>query len=1013
MTDSQQCISPISKALDLFNDDEDSATSYSSLSQSFSPNSKYKTMSENATNSNVSDVQQTPKSKNAKLTNSLRTVQLSDVSNFRTPHSENNEIEKNVTSGDVVEENFKTPLSKLITSIKRNSLRSTYSSEASLLFSSEQQVSSESTIHRPSASTSSSQSLPLREQSTNITEENRINGSSKQFCKCFRTKSMLVRKFSSCSTNRTSTSTPRSGGGKPIAKSQILIALTQGRGLAKGEIGIAYMDLLLPELCLTQFSDNASYAELKIKLEILNPAAIILPDSAMLNDGNTKMLLLALKRAFPKTEISSVSRKCFNETRGLEELQRIMLKECLDFEKNVEEKYYALAAAAALIDYIERVENIIFAPQSIRIVYKGLEKSLKIDSNAAKDLELIVSLKSSESVKGSLLGILNHTYTFSGARLLRASILQPSSDLQTINERLDVLEEILNNGRVKASIALTSLRSAISRMTDVERLIGFCIHIGEEDCGRFAEYRIKQLLCLKNTLELVEPLRQILSTFKTPLLKEYFEVLGDKRLKKISEKISQYIYDDTMLQKGALNLRNQICFTIKPNVNGLLDVVRRAYSEFQSDVEAYHSMFCQETQLPFKLSFSIARGYYLALPNNDTNVPANVLDRLLKVVRRGGNLICTTREMIKLNDRIEEIVRDILFISDNVLNQLLTEMREDVISLYYLCDVISSLDVILSLSKCCERFQWIRPEFTDSLAVEKARHPILELSLQSDFVANDIYAGPDSNFLILSGPNMSGKTTYLKMVGVLQVLAQIGSFVPAKYASFKLCNQLFTRLYHNDSLETNSSSFMVEMKDCKYILEKCTRDSLVLIDELGRNTSDEEGFATCVAISEELIATKATVFFATHLLDLAELDRLYPCVDSYHFVANQGAINRRIHVTHNLKRGLYCGPAYGLELAELAPFPREIVERAKCWLRGWRNEKQNNESQLSSELKKQRAVMRFGYRIIQAAQFHDFDPVNVLAYFQHIKKQYLDDIGVANSISTEDDDDETNSKESH
>ncbi|OUC46191.1 MutS domain V protein [Trichinella nativa] len=977
MTDSQQCISPISKALDLFNDDEDSATSYSSLSQSFSPNSKYKTVSENATNSNVSDVQQTPKSKNAKLTNSLRTVQLSDVSNFRTPHSENDEIEKNVTSGDVVEENFKTPLSKLITSIKKNSLRSTYSSEASLLFSSEQQVSSESTIHRPSASTSSSQSLPLREQSTNITEENRINGS--------RTKSMLVRKFSSCSTNRTSTSTPRSGGGKPIAKSQILIALTQGRGLAKGEIGIAYMDLLLPELCLTQFSDNASYAELKIKLEILNPAAIILPDSAMLNDGNTKMLLLALKRAFPKTEISSVSRKCFNETRGLEELQRIMLKECLDFEKNVEEKYYALAAAAALIDYIERVENIIFAPQSIRIVYKGLEKSLKIDSNAAKDLELIVSLKSSESVKGSLLGILNHTYTFSGARLLRASILQPSSDLQTINERLDVLEEILNNGR-----ALTSLRSAISRMTDVERLIGFCIHIGEEDCGRFAEYRIKQLLCLKNTLELVEPLRQILSTFKTPLLKEYFEVLGDKRLKKISEKISQYIYDDTTLQKGALNLRNQICFTIKPNVNGLLDVVRRAYSEFQSDVE--------ETQLPFKLSFSIARGYYLALPNNDTNVPANVLDRLLKVVRRGGSLICTTREMIKLNDRIEEIVRDILFISDNVLNQLLTEMREDVISLYYLCDVVSSLDVILSLSKCCERFQWIRPEFTDSLAVEKARHPVLELSLQSDFVANDIYAGPDSNFLILSGPNMSGKTTYLKMVGVLQVLAQIGSFVPAKYASFKLCNQLFTRLYHNDSLETNSSSFMVEMKDCKYILEKCTRDSLVLIDELGRNTSDEEGFATCVAISEELIATKATVFFATHLLDLAELDRLYPCVD-------------RIHVTHNLKRGLYCGPAY--ELAELAPFPREIVERAKCWLRGWRNEKQNNESQLSSELKKQRAVMRFGYRIIQAAQFHDFDPVNVLAYFQHIKKQYLDDIGVANSISTEDDDDETNSKESH
>ncbi|KRZ67666.1 MutS -like protein 4 [Trichinella papuae] len=988
MMNSQQCISPISKALDLFNDEEDSATSYSSLSQSFSSNSNFKTVSENSTNS-VSDVQQTPNIKDATSTNSLRTVQSSNVSNFCTPHSENNEIEKSATSVDVVEENFKTPISKLITSIKRNSLRSTYSSEASLLFSSEQQVSSESTIDRPSASTSSNQSLPLREQSTNITEENPINGSRK--------KSMLVRKFSSCSTNKTSTSsttTPRSGGGKPIAKSQILIALTQGRGLAKGEIGMAYMDLLLPELCLTQFSDSASYAELKIKLEILNPASIILPDSAMLHDGNTKMLLLALKRAFPKTEISSVSRKCFNEMRGLEELQRIMLKECSDFEKNVEEKYYALAAAAALIDYIERAENIVFAPQSIRIVYKGLEKSLKIDSNAAKDLELIVSLKSSESVKGSLLGILNHTYTFSGARLLRASILQPSSDLQTINEHLDVLEEILNNGR-----ALTSLRSAISRMTDVERLIGFCMHIGEEDCGRFAEYRIKQLLCLKNTLELVEPLRQILSNFKTPLLKQYFEVLGDKRLKKISEKISQYIYDDTTLQKGALNLRNQICFAIKPNVNGLLDVVRRAYSEFQSDVEAYHSMFCQETQLSFKLSFSIARGYYLSLPNNSTNVPANVLDRLLKVVRRG--------------DRIEEIVRDILFISDNVLNQLLTEMREDVISLYYLCDVISSLDMILSLSKCCERFQWIRPEFTDSLAVEKARHPVLELSLQSDFVANDIYAGPDSNFLILSGPNMSGKTTYLKMVGVLQVLAQIGSFVPAKYASFKLCNQLFTRLYHNDSLETNSSSFMVEMKDCKYILENCTSDSLVLIDELGRNTSDEEGFATCVAISEELIATKATVFFATHLLDLAELDRLYPCVDSYHFVANQGAINRRIHVTHDLKRGLYCGPIYGLELAELAPFPKEIVEKAKCWLRVWRNEKQNNESQLSSELKKQRAVMRFGYRIIQAAQFHDFDPVNVLAYFQHIKKQYLDDIGVAaNSISIEDDN-QTNLKQSH
>ncbi|CAI9729270.1 homolog 4-like [Octopus vulgaris] len=277
-------------------------------------------------------------------------------------------------------------------------------------------------------------------------------------------------------------------------------------------------------------------------------------------------------------------------------------------------------------------------------------------------------------------------------------------------------------------------------------------------------------------------LQDALKESDNTLLVAYSKALVDPRIEIMKSKIDSIIHEDTKYQKGVLNMKTQKCFAVKPNINGLLDVARRTYTEIIDDIAELVRQLSEKYKLPLKTSYNSTRGFFMQLysGNKDKYMVDSLPSIFIKVSKHKNTLSFTTVDLIKLN---------------------------------------------------------ARPEFTDTVAIKQSRHPILEKIAREPPVPNNTYASNDSNFIIITGPNMSGKSTYLRQVALLQIMAQIGCFVPATYASFRISDQIFTRIGSDDDLETNASTFMLE----------------------------------------------AITLFVTHFMELTNLDEVYPNVENYYF----------------------------------------------------------------------------------------------------------------------------------
>ncbi|KAG2181767.1 hypothetical protein INT44_008582, partial [Umbelopsis vinacea] len=267
----------------------------------------------------------------------------------------------------------------------------------------------------------------------------------------------------------------------------------------------------------------------------------------------------------------------------------------------------------------------------------------------------------------------------------------------------------------------------------------------------------------------------------------------------------------------------------------------------------------EDTSLNIKTQFSEKNGFYLSLPVNATS-RGNLPEQFISVIQKKRQLHFTSIELVSC--------------SNLYVNKIMEDIRSGIHILYKFSEAIALLDLCVAFTHMCTVADYVRPEFSDTLAIKAGRHPIRERVSCSQFVPNDIFASDTTNFQIVTGPNMSGKSTYLRTIAMLVIMAHIGSFVPAKYASFRPTDyslnplKLFTRLPVDNSAESGISSFMVEMRDVAYMLQNVTDSSLIIMDEMGRATSTCDALAITTAVCEELIHTKAFVFFATHLHEL-------------------------------------------------------------------------------------------------------------------------------------------------
>ncbi|XP_032883746.1 mutS protein homolog 4 [Amblyraja radiata] len=765
----------------------------------------------------------------------------------------------------------------------------------------------------------------------------------------------------------------------------VIVAVVEGRGLARGEIGMASLDLKTPELILSQFADNTTYAKVITKLQILSPLEIIMPNTTCDKGGGTKLFTLVTEN-FKNVALSTVQRKYFNETKGLEYIEQLCTPEFSTVLMEVQMKYYSLAAAAALLKYVEFIQNMVYAPKSLKVIFKGSEQTAMIDSTSAQHLELTINNRDPRN-NHTLYGVLNYTKTAGGSRRLRSNILEPLVDVETITTRLDCVQELLEDEDL-----FFSLQSVISRFLDTDHLLSVLVQIPKQDTIQAAESKITNLIYLKHTLELVEPLQEILKSCKTPLLKAYCSSLGDSRFGLILEEIKTVINDDTRYIKGCLNMRTQKCYAVRPNINEFLDIARRTYAEIVDDVAGMIVQLGEKYNLPLKTSFSTSRGFFILLSCEGASFPNGQLpSEFMKVTVLKNSYNFTTADLIKMNERCQESLREIYHMTYLVVCKLLAEIYKHIHCLYKLSDAVSMLDMLLSFAHVCTLSDYVRPEFTDTLAIKQGCHPILEKISMEKPVANNTYISDENNFIIVTGPNMSGKSTYLKQIALCQIIAQIGSFVPAEYASFRIADQIFTRIGVDDDIETNSSTFMKEMKEITYIMHNVTDKSLIIIDELGRGTSTEEGIGVCHAICEFLLSFKAFTLFATHFLEICQLDALYPNVENNHFEvqhnrSNTGSYNKIIY-TYVLSKGCTQEKNYGLKAAEVSSLPPSIVLDAKdiashITKQIWR--KQRN----TAESVQQRAMHHLATRLIQAARNSCLDPDRLRMYLTGLKKRY-------------------------
>uniref|UniRef100_M4ALQ5 MutS homolog 4 n=1 Tax=Xiphophorus maculatus TaxID=8083 RepID=M4ALQ5_XIPMA len=764
----------------------------------------------------------------------------------------------------------------------------------------------------------------------------------------------------------------------------VIVAVVEGRGLARGEIGMASIDLKCPELVLSQFADTGTYAKVITRLHILMPMGILMPDTASEKGKWTKLFKLITEN-FPGVNLTAIQRKYYNEKKGMEYIQQLCAPEFGTVLMEVQAKYYCLATAAALLKYLEFIQSSFYAAKSLKVIFKGSEQTAMIDSASASNLELVVNNRDNSDY--TLLGVLNHTKTPGGTRRLRSNILEPLLDVDTITTRLDAIQELLQNEEL-----FFGLKNAIGHFLDIDRLLSVLVQIPKQETAQAAESKITHVIQLKHTLDLVPQLRVCTCCFNRFFsllnLSKTVCILFSCRFDIILEQIKTVVNYDTTYLKGSLNMRTQKCYAVRPNINAFLDIARRVYTEIVDDIAGLVNNLGEKYGFLLRTSFSTTRGFFIQMKLDGVVLPEGKLPpEFIKVTKQKNSYGFTTADLIKMNGRCDEALREIFHMSYVVICQLLTTIHEHIHCLYKLSDTVSMLDMLLSLANACTISDYVRPEFTDTLAIKQGRHPILERMARQQPVSNNTYISEGSNFVIVTGPNMSGKSTYLKQVALCQIMAQIGSFVPAEYASFRIADQIFTRIGVDDDFETNSSTFMLEMKEVSYIIHNASDRSLTIIDELGRGTSAEEGIGICHSVCEFLLGLKAFTLFATHFLELCQLASLYPNVENQHMevqhTRNRDSGAEQVVYTYLLSRGCAEERQYGLRAAEMTSLPPSIIQEAKlvaC--------KVSQQLLQDAANTRQRAVYHLATRLLQTARNSRLDPESLRMYVKGLKKQY-------------------------
>ncbi|XP_060674611.1 DNA mismatch repair protein MSH4 isoform X1 [Ziziphus jujuba] len=722
-------------------------------------------------------------------------------------------------------------------------------------------------------------------------------------------------------------------------RSSFVIGLIENR--AK-EVGVAAFDLRSASLHLSQYIETtSSYQNTRTLLHFYDPMVIIVSPNKLAPDGRVGVSEL-VDRFYATVKKVVMPRGCYDDTKGAVLIKNLAAKEpsALGLDTYYKQYYLCLAAAAASIKWIEAEKGVIVTNHSLLVTFNGSFDHMNIDATSVQNLEIIEPLHSTlwgtSNKKRSLFHMLKTTKTFGGTRLLRANLLQPLKDIETINGRLDCLDELMSNEQL--FFGLSQVLRKFPKETD-RVLCHFCFKpkkVTNEllgvDSSKKSQMLVSSIILLKTTLDALPLLSKVLKDAKSIVLANiYKSICENEKYALIRKRIGEVIDEDVLHARVPFVARTQQCFAVKAGVDGLLDIARRSFCDTSEAIHNLANKYREDFKLPnLKLPYNNRHGFYFSIPHKD--IQGKLPSQFIQVMKHGNNIRCSTLELASLNVRNKSAAAECYLRTEVCLEALVDSIREDVSVLTLLAEALCLLDMLVNSfahaisSKPADSYT--RPEFTDNgpLAIDAGRHPILE-NIHSDFVPNNIFLSEASNMVIVMGPNMSGKSTYLQQICLIVILAQIGCYVPAHFSTLRVVDRMFTRMGSLDNLESNSSTFMTEMKETAFIMQNVSQRSLIVMDELGRATSSSDGFAIAWSCCEYLLSLKAYIIFATHMENLAELATIYPNVKILHLHVD--IRNNRLDFKFQLKDGPRNIPHYGLLLAEVAGLPNSVIETAR------------------------------------------------------------------------------------
>lgn len=657
----------------------------------------------------------------------------------------------------------------------------------------------------------------------------------------------------------------------------------------KGHAGVAYVDITTSEFATTELVSDDILGTLRAELIRLHPAEILHPDTVDLGNG------------IPG-HFTPLPAWRFETGRCQETLLQHFEVLSLD-GFGLSGKTMSIRAAGGILQYLSETQPTVLKLLTSLTSY-SLDEFMILDAATRRNLELTETIRSGE-IRGSLLGVLDRTLTPMGKRLLRQWVNKPALNIELIQQRQDRVEFFVQNGLVRSEV-----RAALKPIGDLERLTNRIVAGSAQP---------RDLVALRQTLRNLPGLKGLLPVTDSPLR----SILDDFQLCETELDLLETSISD----EPPATLQN--IGVIRPGFSAELDgIVERSRHarEWIANLEAVERKKTGIKSL--KVGYNKVFGYYLEVTKANVDMVPTEYIRKQTLINAERYITPELKEYETLVLNAEERIREI---EERVFREVCSRLGASSDALLSTARAIALLDVFASLAETAALNGYVRPEVMDGdvLDIRDGRHPVVELTLQGErFVPNDTIFETGERVRVITGPNMSGKSTYLRQVALIVLMAQIGSFVPAKSARIGLVDRIFTRIGAQDEIHAGRSTFMVEMVETANILHHATPRSLLILDEIGRGTSTYDGVSIAWAVVEYIHnhpQLRSKTLFATHYHELTQLADLLPGVRNYNVAVSEA--EGRVVFLHKIIPG-GADRSYGIHVGQLAGLPKPVVQRA-------------------------------------------------------------------------------------